>query len=147
MEHQGKLLWKQGYDCTISKKQRNQYHSISPDPLSCKEAIRRANYQSYYWLHCNDKIVSQLSLTCYRWNYNEQLNMVVSVWFDWPQFLPLIIKKKKSKNKTTVDGYKADLQNAENILPPASKKPRIQLIMTNCHRSIRKTVYINFFKF
>ena len=97
MEHQGKLLWKQGYDCTISKKQRNQYHSISPDPLSCKQAIRRANYQSYYWLHCNDKIVSQLSLTCYRWNYNEQLNMAVSVWFDWPQFLPSIIKKKKNQ--------------------------------------------------
>ena len=30
--------------------------------LSCNQAIRRANYQSYYWLHCTDKTFSQLSL-------------------------------------------------------------------------------------
>ena len=33
-------------------------------------------------------------------------------------------RKKKSKNKITVDGYKVDLQNTENISPPTSKKPR-----------------------
>ena len=51
--------------------------------------------------------------------------MVVPVWFDEPQFSPSIIKNKnKPKNKITVNGYEADLENTEKILPPSSKKPR-----------------------
>ena len=46
-------------------KQNKRIQSISlhPDPLSCKQAIRRWCYQSYHWLHCTDKIFLQLSLT------------------------------------------------------------------------------------
>ena len=36
--------------------------SLTEGSLSCKPAIRRANYQSCYWLHCIDKVFSQLSL-------------------------------------------------------------------------------------
>ena len=53
--------------------------------------------------------------------------MVVLVWLDRPQFPPWIIKKKnKSKERIPVIGYKADLENTEKILPPASQKPRNQ---------------------
>ena len=93
---------------------------MPPDPLSCKQANRRANYHSYSWLHCIDEIVAQLSLTSNGWNYNQQLNMVVPVWFDGPQFPPSIIKKKiKWKKEITVDGYEAGLENTEKTLPPA----------------------------
>ena len=51
--------------------------------------------------------------------------MVVPVWFDRPQFPPSNIKNKnKSKKKFTVNGYEADLENTEKILPTAPKKPR-----------------------
>ena len=38
----------------------------------------------------------------------------------------MITKKKKNKTekKTPVDGYEADLENNEKILPPPTKKPR-----------------------
>ena len=38
-----------------NEQKRKNLISLPPDPLSCKQAIRRANYQSYYWLHCTDK--------------------------------------------------------------------------------------------
>ena len=49
----------------------------------------------------------------------------MQIWFDGPQFLPSIIKKKNKLNKKIpYNGYEADLENTENILPPALKMPR-----------------------
>ena len=53
--------------------------SLPPDPLSCKQTNRRANYPSYIWLHFTNKILQQLPLTSNGWNYNEQLNIIVPV--------------------------------------------------------------------
>ena len=51
--------------------------------------------------------------------------MLVSVWFDRPQFPPSTIRKKnKSKKKIPIDIYETDLEKTEKILPPAPKKPR-----------------------
>ena len=51
--------------------------------------------------------------------------MVFPVWLDRPQLPPSIIKKSnKSKKKIPVVGYEAGPENTENILPPASQKPR-----------------------
>ena len=72
--------------------------SLPPDTLSCIQ-IRRANYQSHYWLHCTDKIFPQLSLTSNGWNYNKQLNMMVPIRFDGPQFPPSIFWKKINERR------------------------------------------------
>ena len=51
--------------------------------------------------------------------------MVVPLWFVAPQFPPSIIKKKKQIKETiTVDGYEADFENKEKILPSTSKMYR-----------------------
>ena len=84
MEHQRKINRK---DCTISKKQITQYQFL-------QIFYYGNNYQSYYWLHCTDKIFPQLPLTSNGWNYNEQLNIVASVWFDGPQFPSSISREK-----------------------------------------------------
>ena len=95
MEHQTELMWKQGCDCRLSKKQKTQYHFLQ---ILC-QAIRRANHQSYYWLPCTDEIFPQLSLKSNEWNYNEQLIMVLPVWFDGLQFPLSIIKKKINQRR------------------------------------------------
>ena len=43
-----------------NKQKRKNLISLPPDPLKRKQAIHRANYQSYYGLHCTDKIFPQL---------------------------------------------------------------------------------------
>ena len=49
--------------------------------------------------------------------------MVAPVWLDRQQSPPSIIKKNhKSKKKIPVVRYEADLENIENILPPAPSK-------------------------
>ena len=63
------------------------------DPFLYKENIRRDKCQ-YYWLHCTDQFFPQILLTSNGWNCNEQLNVVVSVWFDGPQFPPRLSGKK-----------------------------------------------------
>ena len=77
------------------KKQKTKNSiSLPPDTLSYKQAICRANYQSYYWQHCTDKIFSHLLLTSNGWNYNKQLSMVVPVWLmDHNSLLQLSRKK------------------------------------------------------
>ena len=51
--------------------------------------------------------------------------MMVTVWFDGPQVPPSIIRKKnKSKKKIPVDGFLADPENTEKILPLAPKIPK-----------------------
>ena len=89
-------MWRQECDCTRSKNQRIQYHLLQIlSHTNSKQAACRVKYQSHYWLRCTDKIFPQLSLTCSGWNYNEQLNMVVPVWFDEPKFPLSIIRKKE----------------------------------------------------
>ena len=106
-----------------NKQKTRKWIVLSPDP--CKQAISRGNCQSHHWLHFTIKIFSQLSLKYNGWNYNEQLNVVVPVWFDKPLFYHSIItKKKKKKKKILVGGYEADLENTKKILPSAPKKPR-----------------------
>ena len=47
------------------------------------------------------------------------------VWFDEPQFPPLIIgKNSKSEKKIPIDGFEAYFENTEKILPPTPKTPR-----------------------
>ena len=97
--------------------------SLPPDPDSCKQALRRVNYQAYHWFHCMEKIHLPISFEANGWFYNEDINMVTPQWFVGPQFPPSIVKKKgKDKKQAINDGYEADLENGEKNVPSAPKK-------------------------
>ena len=39
-------------------------------PLSCKQAVRRVNYQAFYWLQCTKTIYSHISIEVNSLIYN-----------------------------------------------------------------------------
>ena len=114
MEHQKKLIWKQRLRLYNKQKTKNSI-SLPLDPLWCKEAIRRANYQLYYLLHCTGKISTQPLLKSNGCNYKEQLNMLVPVWFDGPQFSPSIIRNKVSRRKRFYHQLRKSLENQNKL--------------------------------
>ena len=54
------------------------------------------------------------------WNYNQQLCMMIPVWFDGPQFPPSI--RKKIIQRRRYQSMVANLENTEEILLSAPKK-------------------------
>ena len=55
------------------------------------------------------------------WNYNQQLCMMIPVWFDGPQFPPSIIRKKIIQRRR-YQSMVANPENTEEILLSAPKK-------------------------
>ena len=59
------------------------------------------------------------------WSYNENINMVASLWFDRLEFLPSNIKRKhKVRMNPTIDGYDTDAESRKKTLPPVPKTRR-----------------------
>ena len=77
---------------------------ITSDPLSCKQSFRRANYWSYYWLHCTNKVFTQLSLTSNLWNKKNNWTWWFQLCFMDYNFLLQLSGKRINQKKYTIWG-------------------------------------------
>ena len=97
--------------------------SLPPDPLSCKQAIKRANYQSYFWTRCSEKNLCPPSFEMNGWIYDSESEIVKPIWYDGQQFPPSMRTKGK-RNMEIADGYEADKEEHGYSVPRKKKVKR-----------------------
>ena len=76
--------------------------SLPPDPDSCKQAIKRAHCQSYYWNNCLQPIIDPINVEENGWEIKDK---IYPVWFTGPQLPPSCSKKKKTQKIAKVTNY------------------------------------------
>ena len=88
-----------GYPETRVRLSKNQSTktsiSLPPDPDSCKQAIKRAHCQTYYWNNCLQLIIDPINVEENGWEIKDK---IYPVWFTGPQLPPSCSNKKKTQN-------------------------------------------------
>jgi len=96
--------------------------ALPPDPDSCKQAIKRAHFQSYYWNNCLQSEIEPINVEENGWCIKDK---IYPLWYTGPQLPPSCSKKKKTSKSAKVTNYEGDNDSDTSLnIPPRKRAKR-----------------------